>query len=204
MNKVGHRKERSDKKREVKPLIPSISRENIFRISHVTQTPIKDICEFLVVHMLRDRNTIELLSKHFKRNVGIGSTLYRGDLGNVPVSKRLKVESGLVTIKFKREDYELICALAYALDVTPTRATAILLELGTKNIKAVNEYVHEYMVGEISDSRMRELRRVLSFVNQYNEDNSSWLSLLSTIVGDIRPATKKLYELVEEFISGNN
>lgn len=200
MVKVGQRKERSDKKRMVKPLIPNETRENIFRISHVTQTPIKDVCEFLVAHVIRDTNTITLLSKHFKRNVGIGSTYYRGDIENVSISKRLKVESGLVTIKFKRADYELICALAYALDVTPTRATAILLELATRNIKAVNKYVHEYLLDELSASQMRELRIVLSYVNQYNEENSSWLSILSSIVGEIRPATKKLYELVEDFI----
>ena len=200
MVKVGERKIRSDKKREVKPLIPIDTKENIFRISHVTETPIKDVCEYLVIHIMRDRKTMDSLSMYFKRVVGIGDTYYRGDINNVGINKRLKVDAELVTVKFKRDDYDLICAIAYALDVTPTRATAILLEMATYNIKVINEYVREYMVDELHDWQIKELRRVLSYVNQYNDDNSSWLSILSAIVGDIRPAARKLRELVEEFL----
>lgn len=200
--KVGERKERSDKKRQVKPLIPSETREQIFRISHVTQTPIKDICEYLIVYIMRDTKAIDTLSKHFKRNITIRTTLYRGDRQNPTISKRLQVESELVTTKFKRDDYDLICAIAYALDITPTRATAILLEMATYDVKIVNQYVHEYLLEELHDWQMKELRNMLSYGNQYNDDNSSWLSVLSAIVGEIRPATRKLRELVEEVFRG--
>lgn len=200
--KVGERKERSDKKREVKPLIPLDVKDAIHRLSHVTHKPVKDVCEFLTVYILRDTATINTLSRHFKRSIQLGNTYYRGDINNPGVSKRLKVPSDHVSGKYKKNDFEIISTLAYALDCTPTRVNAILLESATRNIKAVNEYVHEYMTEELSDSQMRELRKVLSYVNQYNDDNSSWLSILSAVIGDIRPATTKLYELVEEFLKG--
>lgn len=200
--KVGERKVRSDKKREVKPLIPVEEKEAIYRISNITFTPVKDVCEFLTTFILRDRDTIDALSKHFKRNIVINNTYYKGDIYTHTINKRLTVTTGLVTIKFKRNDYELISALAYALDCTPTRVTAILLESATSNIKAVNEYVREYLIEELTDSQMRELRKILSHVNRHNNDNSSWLSILSTVVGDIRPATRRLYEIVEEFLRG--
>lgn len=201
MIEVGHRKERSDKKREVKPLIPVETKDAIYRISHVTHKPIKDVCEFLVCYVAKDKQTIDRFSVHFKRNIQIDRTLYLGDLNVVTVSKRLKVNSDQVSIKFKRDDYETISSLAYALDVTPTRATAILLEYAAANIKAVNEFVREYLIEELSEGQLSELRQVLSYVNMKNHyEKSTWLSLLSVIVGEVRPAARKLRELVEEFL----
>lgn len=200
MVKVGERKERSDKKREVKPLIPSQVKEEIHRISHITERPLKDVCEFLIVFVLRDKDTINMLAKYFKRSIGIDKTYYLGDINVTPLSKRITGETVTVSIKFKRNDYETICALAYALDCTPTRATAILLIAALNNIRVVNKFIYEYMTEELSIGQMNELRKVLSYVNKHNDEHSSWLTALSIIVGDIRPSTKKLYELVEGFL----
>jgi len=197
---VGERKQRSDKKREVKPLIPVDAKEVIFRLSHITHTPLKDVGEFLTVFMLQDKDALTDLSEHFKRSVGIDNTLYNGNINARTIDKRLRVPSDLVAIRFKRIDFERICVLAFALDCTPTRATAVLLEQATRDIKAVNEYVYINMKHELTDGQMNELRKVLSYVNRYNNNSHSWMSLLSSIVGDIRPATKKLYELVNEFL----
>lgn len=200
--RVVERKERSDKKREVKPVLAIEVKDAIYRISHITHTPIKDVCEYLTVFALRDKETIDILSKHLKRSIAINNTYYRGDLDAPTIRKRLRVPTDLITVKFIKTDYEIISALAYALDVTPTRVTAILLTSASRNIKAVNAYVREYMLGELTNGQMRELREVLTYVNRYNNDISSWVSLLSTIVGDIRPATKKLREMVEDFFIG--
>ena len=198
--KVGQRKERSDKKKEVQPLIPTTVKENINRLSHITNQPIKDICEYLVVFALKDKQTFDTLTIYFKRSFFIDPTYYNGHLDAPSIEKRLKVPTEKVTIKFKKLDYELISTMAYALDCTPTRATSILLEMAAHNIKAVNEYVHQYLVEELTDSQMRNLRKVLSYVNRYSDENNSWVTVLSTVVGDIRPATRKLYELVDEFL----
>jgi len=198
---VGERRQRSDKKREVKALVPVDVKEAIFRLSHVTNTPLKDVSEFLTVFVMKERDAINELSKHFKRSVGIDSTFYNGNINAHTVDKRLRVPGELISIKFKRNDYELISALAYALDCTPTRATAILLEQASRNIKAVNEYVYINMVSELTEGQIRELRKVLSYVNRYDNDRSSWMSLLSAIVGDIRPATRRLREIVEDFLA---
>lgn len=199
--KVGQRKERSDKKKEIKPLIPSEAKEYITRLSHITDKPIKDICEYLVVFALKDKQTFDTLTIYFKRSFFIDPTYYNGHLDAPSIEKRLKGPTEKVSIKFKKEDYELISTLAYALDCTPTRATAILLEMAAHNIKAVNEYVHKYLVDELTESQMRNLRKVLSYVNRYSNENSSWLTVLSTVVGDVRPSTIKLHDLVAEFLN---
>lgn len=207
MVKVGQRKERSDKKREVKPLIPTEEKEKIHRIAHITDKAIKDVCEFLIVFLIRDIDTIDMLSKHFKRDIVIHKIYYMGDINVVTVSKRLKGETDTVSVKFKREDFEIISALAYALDCTPTRVTAILLEAALRNVKAVNKFIYDYMTEELSNVQMIKLRKVLSYVNKQSDEideYSSWLTTLSTIIGDIRPATKKLYELVDNYLKKLN
>ena len=204
MSGAGEKRERSDKKRQVKPLIPLDAKEAIHRISHITNTPIKDVCEFLALFVVQDTETLSKLSNHFRRGVVLGNTYYTGNIDAHTIDKRLKVQSDMVNIKFKRDDYEYISTLAYALDCTPTRATAVLLEHATRNIKAVNEYVYQNLASGLTDGQMRELRKVLTYINRHNKDRSSWMTILSMIVGDVRPATKKLYELVEEFLSISN
>lgn len=200
MNREVGRKVRSDKKREVKPLIATEVKDAIYRISHITHTPVKDVCEFLVVYVANDRQSLDTLSRHFKRSINVNRTYYVGHIDAEPISKRLSGNREKVTTKFMRQDYEVICALAYAMDCTPTRATAILLTQAVRNVSAVNAYVREYLNDELTDSQMRDLRQVLSYVHRYNNDNYSWASVLSAIVGDVRPATRSLRELVSEFI----
>ncbi len=185
----------------MKALIPFDTKEMIHRLSHVTATPLKDVSEFLTNFVANDVHTLETLSKYFKRGVQLNTTFFNGRMDAVQISKRIYGDADLISIKFKQNDYDRIAAIAYGLDCTPTRATAILLELASRNVKAVNEYVYLYMNSELTPSQMEDLRKVLSYVNRNNKSNSSWLTLLSRIVGDIRPASQKLYQLVNEFLN---
>lgn len=154
----------------------------------------------MVCTVLREKQTLDVLSRYFKRSITIDNTYYRGDITTTAIKKRLQTPTGLVSVKFKSFDFELISAIAYGLDCSPTRTCAILLEVAVKNIKVVNEFIRSYMVEELTEGQMMELRKILTFVNEENSNNSSWLSILSAIVGDIRPATKKLVDLVQEFL----
>ena len=71
MSRAGQRKIRADKKRAVKPLISLDVKDAVHRISHITHTPIKDVCEFLIVDAAKDREIINDLSKFFRRNIRI-------------------------------------------------------------------------------------------------------------------------------------
>lgn len=193
---------RSDKKRQVKALVYFDVKEMIHRIAHITRTPLKDVGEFLTLFVLDDRATINDLAMYFRRKVQIGNTYYNGNLTVKPIEKKIYGDRELITINFKSSDYDRIAAIAYGLDCTPTRTVAILLEYASNDIEAINEYVFQNMKHELTDGQMKELRKVLTYVNRNNENNSSWLSLLSKIVGDVRPASKRLYDLVNEFLNG--
>lgn len=175
----------------------------IHRLSHITHTPLKDVSEYLVNYVSNDVHTLQTLAKYFKRGVQIDNTFYNGNPSNRGIAKRITSETDIISIKFTQRDYDKIAALAYGLDLTPTRTTAVLLELASQNVRAVNEYVYENMVSELTDNQMSELRKVLSYVNRNNKNNSTWLGLLSRIVGDVRPASKKLFQIVHEFLNAD-
>lgn len=200
MKEVAGRKVRSDKKRDVKPLIKVEVKEAILRISNITYMPIKDVCEFLTVYAANDRDTLERLSKFIRYSIRIGNTVYIENSEAIPITKRFYDAREKVTIKFKGDDYQRISSLAYAMDCTPTRATAILLTQGVRNVGAVNAFVRKYLSKELTASQLEDLRQILSYTHRYDDDNHTWLSVLSAIVGDIRPAMRNLREIVDEFI----
>ena len=163
----------------------------------------KDVCEFLTRYIMEDNESLNVITKHFKRTVIINGIFHNGNIDAPALPKRLNVDSEQVTITFRKSDYESICSIAYAIDCTPTRTTAILLQHAVCNVKAVNEFVYINMTHELTNGQINELRKVLSYVNRDNDNHSSWASLLSKIVGDVRPATKKLYEIVNEFLKSD-
>ena len=145
--------------------MPTEVKETIYRLAHVTHRPVKDVCESLVCTVLREKQTLDVLSRYFKRSITIDNTYYRGDINTTAIEKRLQTPTGLVSVKFKSFDFELISAIAYGLDCSPTRTCSILLEVAVKNIKVVNEFIRSYMVEELTEGQMMELRKILTFVN---------------------------------------
>ena len=192
---------RSDKKRQVKALITFDTKEMIHRLSHVTHTPLKDVSEYLINYVVNDVHTLQILAQYFKRGVQLDNTFYNGNPSNRGIAKRIKSDTDIISMKFTQRDYDKLAAVAYGLDLTPSRTAAVLLELSSQNVRAINEYVYINLVSELTDTQMNELRKVLSYANRNNKNNSTWITLLSRIVGDIRPASKKLYQLVNEFLN---
>ncbi|RKL64903.1 hypothetical protein CR203_23675 [Salipaludibacillus neizhouensis] len=62
------------------------------------------------------------------------NALYVGELENLSLqSEKIEGSKTRVTIRFKQEDHEMLDRLAFALDVTPSKATAILLDVSVRN-----------------------------------------------------------------------
>ncbi|MDV2888137.1 hypothetical protein RYX45_23525, partial [Alkalihalophilus pseudofirmus] len=72
------RKTRSDKKRDVKPTVSSNLRDCIYRLSYITQTPVKDVVEILCEKGLKSRKVVEYLSQYFRRDFQFINTLFIG------------------------------------------------------------------------------------------------------------------------------
>lgn len=198
-----NRKVRSDKKRDVKPTISVDLKNCIYRLSYITDTPVKDVVEIICEKGLRTRKVIEYLSHYFRREYQFMSTIYLGDLGRE--SLQSKYQSGKnerITTRFNQATYEDIKSLSDALDVTPTKATALLLDASIRNTNLLNAFVKTYLHGTIDKNRMKELKQVLHYVNKnnpYNED-ISWFTLLSMIFEEVKENTTNVKEAIHTWM----
>lgn len=202
--RVGQHKERKtriDKKKEVKATLPVDLKDAIYRISYITLTPVKDICEHLCHSLVSERKTIDKLSKNFIRSIIYDDTIFRGHHDNPQINKRIPGKTTRVTIKFKRPDYEAIYNLSYALDLSPSRVVAVLLELAMSDITAVNQYIKDYLQRELPEYQMKELKLLLKYMNRTNTDHQSWASFLSYIYDEKGSPMLKMKEIITEYLN---
>jgi hypothetical protein len=188
------RKTRSDKKRDVKPTIPAL-KSCIYRVSFITNTPVKDVAEILCVKGLRSRKVMDHLSNFFRRDLHFSQTLYMGDLERESLQrKRQEGEKERITVRFTQPVFEDINSLAYALDVTPSKATALLLDASIRNTNLLNAYIKMHLHHHLDPGRMKELKKVLKFINQDNpyDEEISWFTLVSKIFEDIKESTNNV------------
>lgn len=197
------RKVRSDKKRDVKPTISTNLRDCIFRLSYITNTPVKDVVEILCEKGLNSRKVIEYLSQHFRRDFQFTNTVYFGNYERE--SLQHKNQSGKnvrITTRFTQATYENITSLSYALDVTPSKATALLLDASTRNTDILNAFVKAYLHKNIDQARMKELKHVLKYINKNNPYNEeiSWFALLSLIFDEFKDSTSNIKDKIHSWI----
>lgn len=166
------RKVRSDKKRDVKPTVPLALKESVDRLCYITNRPIKDIAEEICICGLNSRKVIELLSSSFRRNYTFRNTVMMGDLNRISLQKeRIKGIKERITIRFTQDVYEKINSLSYSLDVTPSRATALLLDGTFRNGEFISQFLEKHIVQELDVNRQRELKAILKFINKNNPYN---------------------------------
>ena len=197
------RKVRVDKKRQVKPTLPIELKECLYRVSYITKTPVKELTERMCIKGLTSRPVLNYISERFRRTVRIDNTLYMGNFERPSLQTKSKAgETGKVTITFSGSTYENICVLAYALDVTPTRATALLLHATLYYSDFANSFVKSHIEGQLDESRMKELRKVLQFINDSHDFNErvSWTSFLSFLYDEFMTGTNSLSETIQEFL----
>jgi len=203
VEKKGARGPRSDKKRDVKPTLKLDLKDAIYRLSHITYTHVKDVCPSLCMLVIKDRKSIEYLSQFFKRDLLFDTTIFRGHVTNQTIEKRIHAPGERVTIRFTQSEYSAIALLAFALDCTVSRATAILLEISMSEARFVNAYIKEFLRHELSESEMREFKEILRYINKNGESHHSWASLLAYVVDEVGSPVNRIKEAISSFIDLN-
>ena len=197
------RKIRSDKKRDVKPTISSNLKDCIYRLSYITNTPVKDVAETLCEKGLQSRNVLDYLSQYFRRDLKYLHTVYMGDWDRESLQKKVQAgKNERITIRFTQASYENIYSLSRALDVTPSKATALLLDASIRNTHLLNAFVKCYLHRHIDEARMNELKQVLKYINKNNPYNEevSWFALLAMIFEDIKEGTNNVKDVIHNWM----
>jgi len=197
------RKTRTDKKRDVKPTVSYELKDCLYRISYITRTPVKDVIVEICERGIQSRDVIEYLSQFFRRDYDFLSTVYLGDSEKDSLQNKWQQgKNERVTTRFTQEFYSQIAKLSYALDVTPSKATALLLDASIINAELLDTYIKDYLNEHLDPLRMKELNYVLSYVkkqNPYNQE-TSWYSLLSMIYDEIKDNTVHVKETVNKWM----
>lgn len=203
MNRGEGRKVRSDKKRDVQPTVTKELKDCIYRLSYITNTPVKDVAEQICINGFRRQKVISYLSRNFRRDVRVDNTLYMGDADRVSVRKRTSPgQSERISIRFKSDMYERLSVLAYALDCSVARSCALLLDATVRDVDYIDEFAQEYLTKHVDKERMNELKKVLRYINSENpyDEDISWNVLLSYLMKEVKVHAEKVQDTVTSFI----
>lgn len=201
------RKVRCDKKVNIKPTVLLEIKTAISRLGDITDTPVKDIGEYLCKEALKSKDIINTIAEHLKRDIIIDNTLYRGDRKNVSINRRTgSGDCDRITIRVTANINEQIEDLAFALGCAKARACAVLIEKAINHYSIVDDFVRGFLEDGLDKYKMRELKKLMKFVN--DNDSSSeftWASLLSVIVDEVKgiPPLKNTDRIVEEYLINN-
>ena len=195
---------RSDRKRQVAPTISIHLKDAIHRLSYITDTPVKDVAEAICINGIGRKMVVSHLAENFRRDVRIDNTLYMGDIERPSIQRKAPAgKTERISIRFKAHDFENISSLAYALDVTPSRATALLLDASIRDSDFLNMYIRDYLKRELDERRMNELKIVMRYLrknNPYDED-ISWAMLLTYIVDEIKDGAQSVADSVGTYLT---
>lgn len=197
------RKERSDKKRDIKPTVTIELKDTIYRLALITNNPVMHVAEEICKYGIRDGEILEYLSENFRKSIRIGNTIYRGNENNPHIRRYItSAPTSRVSIRFYKREYDEIHALSYAMECTVSRACALILDATVRNGDFINEFVRKYLEDNIDGERMKELRKILKYVNANNPYNEeySWGVLLSHMMEEVKYSAEKVSETVSEFI----
>ncbi|MEW9673597.1 hypothetical protein [Ammoniphilus sp. 3BR4] len=201
------RKVRSDRKRQIQPVISVEFYDCLARISFITTTPIKNVGETLCIEGLRSQKVIHQLSSYFRRDYPFHNDfgdliLYPGDSTRMPITvDRGEGETSRISIRFLQEQHDRLSQLAYSLDLTISSATTLLLERALYMDIGL-EYIEKHIQSNIDNQRMEQLQEVLLYMNKYQtpDDKITIPKLVAYLAKQAYSKTKKVHQYLEEWI----
>lgn len=174
------RKVRSDKKRDIKPTVDVHLKDSIYRLSFITTTAVKDVCELLVLNAFENEAIIKNTSNYFQRDVRIGNTLFIGSLKNEKIARTIVGKTERLSFRVKPDLYEKIYALSYALDCSVSRVAGLLLYESITDADFIEKYINHY-IESLDNSRKKELQQLLRYIREETNERYGFAELLSLL-----------------------
>lgn len=166
----------------------------------------KDVAEYVCIRGLDSREVIEVLSRHFRRDYRFKNTLFIGK--SERISNRVRRDSGIkrrLSIRLTQDTHDKISELAFALDMTVSSTTAILLEVATKNPAFIDDYVSSHVTESLSPARKEQLKEVLRYLKKDNPyaEEITLTRLISYIIEEMKEHTIYAKRAVEDWLEQN-
>ena len=193
---------RSDKKRDVKLTVHTEFKEAIYRLAFITDVSVMDTVEATLKHAIHSKRILNDISPAFVRNIKVDNVLYVGHIDAEKYVDTPRANPNYVRVKTRltQNDYHILATIAYAMDVKPARACAILVNEAFHTNYFLDNYIKRYMQRSISDHKFLELKKIMEYAERDDNYNLNWATLLSYIVREVSEplatAKKKLDSLV--------
>lgn len=200
---MGNRQSRSDRKRDIKPTVTVQLRDCIYRLSFITDAPVKDVIEAILIDGSQRKKPLSHLSQYFLRDVRISQTVYMGDNERVPVGRRgSSGKTVRISTRVTQGMYNDLEGIAFAMGCSVSKACALLVDATVRDVDFVNDFVQEYLEEHVDEERMKELKRVLKYINAGNpySERISYAALLSYLVDEVKVGAEKVQDTVSDFV----
>jgi hypothetical protein len=193
-----NKKERTDKKIDIKPTVPLHLYNFIADLSDTTEQPAMNIVEFFCMEGIQSRKVIEFISPYFRRDYQFDNTTLRGnpDLTHSRYLRR-NVPCKRISTRFTKEFTDEIERLMFALGLTSlSSATGLLLEVSVKDIDIMSKFVRLYAY-HLNKYQKDFLKKTLSYVykNHLGREQVSFRDVVEMIIDE----AKEVIEGVKEW-----
>ena len=167
LERVGERKQRVDKKVEIKPTLSLDFKKEFYTFAELCNEPVKEIAERLCIKGMISDFIIDSIRKWFRRDYKYSPIIGRshnkiafGEEERPKLKITLQGDTGKITMRLVKEEYDQLAELAYALDLTPSSTVAVLLRMTTKNIEFMNQFVDG--LRHLNGAQIKEVKRFAS------------------------------------------
>lgn len=175
------RKVRTDKKREVRPTISIKLKEQIERLGFILDMPIKDLGVTLFDEGIRNKDVIELLSVYLTEEacLEVDGTLYYGHT-EYEIPTHFEGEStDRISLRFPQRNYSDVQLLSRLMDVTPSRAVAVMIDSAIRHIDIIELLLQNHNKRmSLGEEVEKELKNLVRYINRDNPYRRSWNKLL--------------------------
>lgn len=156
------RKVRSDKKRDVQPVVSFELKKQLFRFAFLCREPMKDAGERLCATGAVSTLIMDEINGYFRRNLRIDNHQYFGYLDR-PRLQIVQRNVEKITIKFPQDSFELLHNLSFALDLPLNQTAAILIKKTITNREFMYEYI-QYHLQHLTEKEKEQLDKFLKGV----------------------------------------
>src|SRR5690606_24447477 len=109
-----------------------------------------------------------------------------------------------ISVRVNLKTNEVLSVLTYSLDCSKSRVCAVLIEYSMENYTIVNDLIKGYLERGLDKERMKELKQLISYINQVDPNNITWAQLLSHIIEEVHtPVLTSLQDKVDHFLIHN-
>ncbi len=159
------RKVRSDKKKDVQPVVSYELKRILFRFAFLCREPMKDTGERLCSLGAVSPIIMDEINCYFRRNLRIDNHAYIGYLDR-PRLQIVQSNIEKITIKFPQDSFEKLYNLSFALDLPLNQTAAVLLKKTITNRQFMKEYM-EYHLPHLTDKERVDAQTYLKGVWEY-------------------------------------